>query len=215
MPSLPRTAMNFGQSTSPTGRSVNFASAGVLPPPSTSPSPSSITRNQFTHHNVNFSGNPSAPGTLSASTPLTPGLAMGGFSSSVRGDSAIEVPAHPPIRSPLVAQSPCLVHSHLDSSLSEFIAKKDEACAMKKRRKEARAARRETGDEESDTASDGAITNGDDEDEEDDDEQPSLTRQLAETAVSVREMSKQLGLSKPLLLSDRELTSYLSNFRSC
>lgn len=46
-------------------------------------------------------------------------------------------------------------------------------------------------EEESETASEG-VGSGSDEDE---DEQPSLTRQLAETAVSVREMSKQLGES--------------------
>lgn len=46
-------------------------------------------------------------------------------------------------------------------------------------------------EEESETASEGAGSGS----EDDEDEQPSLTRQLAETAVSVREMSKQLGES--------------------
>lgn len=45
-------------------------------------------------------------------------------------------------------------------------------------------------EDESDTASEGEKGSSADTDDED---QPSLTRQLAETAVSVREMSKQLG----------------------
>lgn len=41
-------------------------------------------------------------------------------------------------------------------------------------------------------------------DEDDEEYSGSLTRQLAETAVGVREMSKQLGASDPILDTDVE-----------
>lgn len=94
--------------------------------------------------------------------------------------------------------SPCFVHSHLDSSLSDFVkrdAARDASSPSSARRKlkakttevaEALSKQGETAvlEDESETASEG---------ESDDPEAPSLTRQLAETAVSVRQMSKQLG----------------------
>lgn len=95
--------------------------------------------------------------------------------------------------------SPCFVHSHLDHSLSDFV-KRDASLSgtspATARRKlkvkttevaEALSRQNEAViEDESETASEGEF-------DEDDPEAPSLTRQLAETAVSVREMSKQLG----------------------
>ena len=55
----------------------------------------------------------------------------------------------------------------------------------------------------SDSASDGSMTEGD---ETEDDEGTNLTKRLAETAVSVREMSKQLGSSEISICCWRTLT---------
>lgn len=120
--------------------------------------------------------------------------------------------------------SPCFVHSHLDHTLSDF-AKRDSAAhaqaeplspqaarrKLKKRTSEIGEAiqsrRKSKGEsavteDDSATASEGERTSSA---ATDDDEQPSLTRQLAETAVSVREMSKQLGA-----FVKRSLSSLLS-----
>ncbi|KAI5477188.1 NAD+ kinase [Pseudohyphozyma bogoriensis] len=168
---------------------------GAAPPTS----PLAAVRGAFTtHRNVNMSPG-SATGAqhspLAASTSSTaphPASAPPAASTSAAGMASRSVPLG----------SPCFVHSHLDNSLSEFIAKKDAANAAKQQRKRTKAAGAPVidlegssggADEEdsSDTASGGAAT-----DDEEDDEEPSLTRQLAETAVSVREMSKQLGRAR-------------------
>ncbi|ORY89383.1 hypothetical protein BCR35DRAFT_288081 [Leucosporidium creatinivorum] len=111
----------------------------------------------------------------------------------------------PATRSPTYSStlaSPCFVHSHLDHSLSDFV-KRDAALSgtspssarrkLKVRTTEvAESLNRKNEaviEDESETASEGEF-------DEDDPEAPSLTRQLAETAVSVREMSKQLGRAR-------------------
>jgi NAD+ kinase len=80
-------------------------------------------------------------------------------------------------------RSPCFIHSHLNNSasLTDWLRSKraQEAAANKKRPHQLSL-------EE---------TVWDDEDE--DGYAGSLTAQLAETAVGVREMSKQLGMSPP------------------
>jgi len=77
-------------------------------------------------------------------------------------------------------RSPCFIHSHLNNSasLTDWLGAKrlQEAAARKKRPHQ--------------LSVDGAVY--DDEDEEE--YAGSLTAQLAETAVSVRETSKQLGM---------------------
>ncbi|KAK4705427.1 NAD+ kinase, partial [Phenoliferia sp. Uapishka_3] len=146
---------------------------------------------QVTHRNVS-----------ATSAALSPSHSHTGVTSST---------AAPPLvsRSPSVG-SPCFVHSHLDNSLSGFINKKDSQAAALRRKKSTAAALGSKGkepaakvngvaesslEEDSDTASEGKCSNDDvlDDGEE---EGPSLTRQLAETAVSVREMSKQLGRAR-------------------
>lgn len=116
--------------------------------------------------------------------------------------------------------SPCFVHSHLDPNLNGSAATAATIKAKKKAR--ARPAElahdamaKRTGDDATDktpTRMPGALqsgsdgdgdeaedaADGDDDDDDDDagdseDERNTWTRQLAETAVSVREMSRQLG----------------------
>lgn len=89
--------------------------------------------------------------------------------------------------------SPCFVHSHLDSSVTENV-KREEDAKKKKERRERKAKTdgetlTSTVEEESESEGSTTTTSG----SEEDDSKNSLTRQLAETAVSVREMSKQLG----------------------
>ncbi|BGP16445.1 hypothetical protein JCM10213v2_004447 [Rhodosporidiobolus nylandii] len=115
--------------------------------------------------------------------------------------------------------SPCFIHSHLDNTLSDFV--KRDARSLSPRRQAAMMARRqsaEVGRELQRTKSEGRggdagsrpaagstdsveasmSSNAVDDEyfDEEDDEANSWTRQLAETAVSVREMSKQLGRAR-------------------
>lgn len=81
--------------------------------------------------------------------------------------------------------SPCFVHNHLDTSLASFLAEE--------RRRQEKVAKSK-GKQRS--ASEATVSDSDSEDDA-----QSLTRQLAETAVSVREMSKQLGAYPPSLFA--------------
>ena len=148
--------------------------------------PSRSRLQQVTHRNV------------ASSAALAPLHSHSGLMSPSGGAVAPVV-----TRSPSVG-SPCFVHSHLDNSLSDFITKKDAQAAARRKKdrgkgkQPAAAANGPNGspdalpEDDSDTASEGKCSD-DDGVIEDDEEGPSLTRQLAETAVSVREMSKQLG----------------------
>lgn len=99
-------------------------------------------------------------------------------------------PLHPPApnRSPSYqsALSPCYVHNHLDHSLNETVRRDEDAKKKMKRERRLATLEQEAATDESDS------TSGDE------DQNNSLTRQLTETATSVREMSKQLG-AFPLL----------------
>lgn len=124
--------------------------------------------------------------------------------------SPLSIPSAPLVSRSPSAASPCFVHSHLDNSLNEFVAKKDALAAATRKKKSGSAkgkeaaARASLGDpsveDDSDTASGGGTVSDHDDVEGDEDEGPSLSRQLAETASGVREMSKQLGEQLPLLL---------------
>jgi hypothetical protein len=124
----------------------------------------------------------------------------------------------PPAPSQVPLTSPCFVHSHLDRSLANYLSDKGKVVSFfslsllprspfsvanfcrpitKLADHRPRHLHR-TAAPEGDMGS-GLIT----EDEEDDEEETSLTRRLAETVVSVREMSKQLGTSLPLWSSCR------------
>jgi NAD+ kinase len=89
-------------------------------------------------------------------------------------------PSHLPPRMEQPTRSPCFIHSHLNNSasLTDWLRAKrlQEAAAKKKRPHQ--------------LSGDGTVYDDDDDDGE---YTGSLTAQLAETAVSVREMSKQLG----------------------
>ena len=109
-------------------------------------------------------------------------------------------------------RSPCFVHSQLQGrSFTEWLKGKHQ-----KAQQEARIdGPPKVGDVKplgegysNGTISDPAYETGYMQVEEDEDETAgSLTKQLAETAVGVREMSKQLGESAPLTPSDHRLTS--------
>lgn len=122
-----------------------------------------------------------AEGSTSPRSPQSPLRYPSMLSSSAPATSK------PPLSSSHSSGS-CFVHSHLDQSLTEAI--KCDAAAKLAQQKKSRRKNKSRGDrpeEDGDsTASEGALESED---------ENSLTRQLAETAVSVREMSKQLGAS--------------------
>lgn len=95
-------------------------------------------------------------------------------------------PSHLPPRMEQPTRSPCFIHSHLNNSasLTDWLKAKrlQEAAAKKKQPHQ--------------LSLDGAIHD----DQEEEEYTGSLTAQLAETAVSVREMSKQLGMFASALL---------------
>ncbi|GAA5850628.1 hypothetical protein JCM8547_001935 [Rhodosporidiobolus lusitaniae] len=110
--------------------------------------------------------------------------------------------------------SPCFIHSHLDNTLNDFV-KRESRSTSRGRRKSVRQSGGEAGRELYRTKSEGGATvkplvgspdsveapsssNAVDDEEYDDEEEEanSWTRQLAETAVSVREMSRQLGRAR-------------------
>ena len=83
-------------------------------------------------------------------------------------------------------RSPCFIHSHLNNSasLTDWLkAKRAQEAATRKNRPHQ-------------LSMDGIVYD-EDEDENEGEFGGSLTAQLAETAVGVREMSKQLGTSLP------------------
>ena len=166
-----------------------------------------------------------------ARSPLSPPATERRFSnenapagpSGPSGSSSSRVNQLPALLSPPTARatpyssslaSPCQLHGHLDHSLSSF-AKRDAAQSSSPgtARRKLKAKTREVAEalsqqdetavleDESETASEG---------DSDDPEAPSLTRQLAETAVSVRQMSKQLGTT--LLI--RSVSSVIANYQS-
>lgn len=123
--------------------------------------------------------------------PVPPPLAS--TSSLASGPSSHVLSAPPTVRAPAYSQtlaSPCFVHSHLDPSLSDSLKKEATGSVSKKKKPVPLKVGAEDGMVPEDTSGRTSATVSEDEGEED---QPSLTRQLAETAVSVREMSKQLG----------------------
>ncbi|GAA5989551.1 hypothetical protein JCM11641_004594 [Rhodosporidiobolus odoratus] len=119
--------------------------------------------------------------------------------------------------------SPCFIHSHLDNTLNDFV-KRDARSVSPRRQKMARKQSENGRELQRSKSSEGASATAqvggsdgprpvigspdsvdappssnalDDEDyDEDDEEANSWTRQLAETAVSVREMSRQLGRAR-------------------
>jgi NAD+ kinase len=125
---------------------------------------------------------PRLPGVAPASTPA----AIAALRASPRGLAAS-------YREPAMPQSPYFVHSGLDRgvSLSDWL-------------KSGRPAGQAQGDDSNDPSPQSEVFERDD--DEDDTSAQSLTKQLAETAVGVREMSKQLGacirdirLARPLI----------------
>lgn len=129
--------------------------------------------------------------------PVPPPLAS--TSSLGSGPSSHVLSAPPSVRAPTYSHtlaSPCFVHSHLDHSLSDFVEKEATGSVSKKKKPVPLKGGVEDGTLHEDTSRTTSATVSEDEEEED---QPSLTRQLAATAVSVREMSKQLGKIKHLL----------------
>ena len=120
------------------------------------------------------------------------------------------------------AASPCYVHTHLDSSLADWIRKDAEERRRKRDKADRRAAKDarraalfaspsllsnaprepsqlasskvdfDLGDQQDESSPSGSSTEG----ESDSDDERTLTKQLAETAMSVREMSKQLGRAR-------------------
>lgn len=184
--------------------STTISSNGFHPgsPPSattSTSSPSSSTRLAQTHRTIATpqSPMPTVPSTSSLSGTHTPPQIVP--SGSTRSS---------PSYSQTLA-SPCFVHNHLDHSLNDIV-KRDAAAAaaaslprkMKNRKEEVKVngsgggggAEGDQAEPGSETASEGdeQATYGSSEEEE---EGHNLTRALAETAVSVREMSKQLGAS--------------------
>jgi len=106
-------------------------------------------------------------------------IANGGEPRSAGLRSQI-TPSHLPPRMEQPTRSPCFIHSHLNNSpsLTDWLrAKRIQGAAAKKKRPHQ-------------LSMDGAAYDDDDDEEE---YSGSLTAQLAETAVGVREMSKQLG----------------------
>ena len=128
-----------------------------------------------------------------------------GASGSLYDSSALHIrvpsatglaPPPPPILNRQLSSgltSPCFVHTHLDQSLSDFGKREEEAKQKRGRKERARfnACIREGQEKEGDSAADDS--EGTDGSEEEG--LTNITKQLAETAVSVREMSKQLGQS--------------------
>ncbi|GAA6001398.1 hypothetical protein JCM10207_006648 [Rhodosporidiobolus poonsookiae] len=140
--------------------------------------------------------------------------------------STIATPsAAPPTMSTSYSQSlssPCFVHSHLDNTLSDYAKREGRSLSPRRRKPRALSGEGSGGNGGRDlqrTKSEGSATvkaapvapeeilatspnapssNAVDDEEldEDDEEANSWTRQLAETAVSVREMSRQLGRAR-------------------
>jgi NAD+ kinase len=101
-----------------------------------------------------------------------------------------------------VMDSPCFVHSQLDkgASLSEWLQSKQAAFSDKGDVGVARSLQRSNGaapelisQNSSPSSSEGIADVSDFGDDDSEDYRASLTKQLAETAIGVREMSKQLG----------------------
>lgn len=109
-------------------------------------------------------------------------------SSSTTAPPAPRINPHAPL------QSPCFVHSHLDNSLS-FGRRQEERRQRSKSRNRGRGARDQRGSSDDEGAT-GSARN--------------VTQVLAETASSVREMSKQLRSSFPILSSPCPLSSRIS-----
>ena len=143
---------------------------------------------------------PSASASASASTSVnaTATATTNGAYSAIHDSSALHIKAPslalpPPTLNRQLSSgltSPCFVHTHLDQSLSDFGKREEEAKQKRGRKERARfnACIRE-GQESASDESEG--TDGSEEEEG----LTNITKQLAETAVSVREMSKQLGSS--------------------
>lgn len=107
-----------------------------------------------------------------------------------------------PVRSPSYSQtlaSPCFVHSHLDNSLSDYLERDGVVGnGPGRKRKGSKGTKGSTseglgGESTVDEGGQSDTVAEEEGSEYEDDELPSLTRQLAQTAVSVRELSKQLG----------------------
>ena len=114
----------------------------------------------------------------------TPSITNGGAPRAAEPRSQVTPPYLPP-RMEQPTRSPCFIHSHLNNSasLTDWLKAKraQEAAARKKRPHQLSTDGMVYGEDEAEEAFSG-----------------SLTAQLAETAVGVREMSKQLGASASL-----------------
>ena len=180
---------------------------------------------------------PSSPSASSSTSPplgsrVVHGTAVGAGSTGSNPSQHVLIPPAIQTTSNAMASSPCFVHTHLDSSLADFIRKEGEMRRRKQARNERRVRRASQAKQQQQAAAaaaaaaapartsqsppsdapttprnrslllpqmfaddnyDGSSTEAED---SSDDEAQSLTRQLAETAVSVREMSKQLGRAR-------------------
>ena len=108
-----------------------------------------------------------------------PSITNGGIPRTAEPRSQV-TPPHLPPRMDQPTRSPCFIHSHLNNSasLTDWLkAKRAQEAAARKQRPHQ-------------LSMDGIVY---DEDEDEEAFGGSLTAQLAETAVGVREMSKQLG----------------------
>lgn len=171
---------------------ANAASASS--PRARSPLAEAQHQHHHQHHHRLRSSTPSNEST-SPRSPSSP-LRYPTFLSASQQQASSGQPQSPSKAHSGSAGGSCFVHSHLDHSLADAI-QRDAAARLAQRKKgKRRADEHRAGEDGDSTASEGDAAddqhNGNESDDEED-EEPSLTRQLAETAVSVREMSKQLG----------------------